>query len=103
MAPKYSPNLTTGEDARMPVSPRSNSSLLSDHVVLKVDSPSEKQMAELVATEQGDPADDLEMDDEEDVEDHDEDSGRPYKRLCRGRESALTLAMTDANKKRWVD
>jgi hypothetical protein len=90
----------TVEVAQMPVSPRSNSSSPGDDTVLKVDSPSEKQIAELVASENAlmDSADDLDMDDEEAVED--EDLGRPYKRICRGRESALSLAMTDQIKKR---
>ncbi|KAH0390157.1 hypothetical protein KCU89_g15898, partial [Aureobasidium melanogenum] len=80
------------------VSPRSNNS--GDEAILKVDSPSEKQIAELVALEENalmDSADDLEMGDEEAVDD--EDPGRPYKRICRGRESALSLAMTDQIKK----
>jgi hypothetical protein len=90
----------TVEVAQMPVSPRSNSSSSGDDTVLKVDSPSEKQIAELVASENAlmDFVDDLDMDDEEAVED--EDLGRPYKRICRGRESALSLAMTDQIKKR---
>jgi hypothetical protein len=90
----------TNEVAHMPVSPRSNSSSHGDDAVLKVDSPSEKQIAELVASESAlmDSADDLDMDDEEAL--GDEDLGRPYKRICRGRESALSLAMTDQIKKR---
>jgi hypothetical protein len=91
----------TNEVAQMPVSPQSNSSSSpGDNTVLKVDSPSEKQIAELIASENAimDSADDLEMDDEEAVED--EDLGRPYKRICRGRESALSLAMTDQIKQR---
>lgn len=87
----------------MPVSPRSNSSVHGDDAALKIDSPSEKQIAELVASGENalmNSADDLDMDDEEAIEDDDEDSGRPYKRICRGRESALSLAMTDQIKKR---
>ncbi|KAH0336937.1 hypothetical protein KCU81_g8372, partial [Aureobasidium melanogenum] len=97
MAPKRSAD-ETNEGAQMPVSPRSNNS--GDEAILKVDSPSEKQIAELVALEENalmDSADDLEMDEEEAVDD--EDLGRPYKRICRGRESALSLAMTDQIKK----
>ncbi|KAH0269121.1 hypothetical protein KCU71_g19223, partial [Aureobasidium melanogenum] len=99
MAPKRSADGTNEGGAQMPVSPRSNNS--GDEAILKVDSPSEKQIAELVALEENalmDSADDLEMGDEEAVDD--EDLGRPYKRICRGRESALSLAMTDQIKKR---
>jgi hypothetical protein len=92
MAPKRSAD-ESNEVAHMPVSPRSNSSSPGDGAVLKVDSPSEKQIAELM-----DSADDLDMDDEEAL--GDEDLGRPYKRICRGRESALSLAMTDQITKR---
>ncbi|KAG9756667.1 hypothetical protein KCU73_g4803, partial [Aureobasidium melanogenum] len=98
MAPKRSADGTNEGGAQMPVSPRSNNS--GDEAILKVDSPSEKQIAELVALEENalmDSADDLEMGDEEAVDD--EDLGRPYKRICRGRESALSLAMTDQIKK----
>ncbi|THZ89870.1 hypothetical protein D6C82_10579, partial [Aureobasidium pullulans] len=101
MATKRSADATTA-GAQMPVSPRSNSSVHGDDAALKIDSPSEKQIAELVASGENalmDSADDLDMDDEEAIEDDDEDSGRPYKRICRGRESALSLAMTDQIKK----
>ncbi|KAI5274805.1 hypothetical protein E4T47_02270 [Aureobasidium subglaciale] len=99
MAPKRSVD-ETFVPPQMP-SPRSNSSIEKDDASLKVDSPSEKQISELVASEENallDSADDLDMDDEEAVED-DEDTGRPYKRICRERESALSLAMTDQIKK----
>ncbi|KAI4751637.1 hypothetical protein E4T52_16029 [Aureobasidium sp. EXF-3400] len=99
MAPKRSAD-ETNEAAQMQlVSPRSNSSVHGDDTILKVDSPSEKQIAELVASESAlmDSADDLDMDDDEAAED--EDLGRPYKRICRGRESALSLAMSDQIKK----
>ncbi|KAI5203581.1 hypothetical protein E4T39_04107 [Aureobasidium subglaciale] len=99
MAPKRSVD-ETFVPPQMP-SPRSNPSLEKDDAALKIDSPSEKRISELVASEEYallDSADDLDMDDEEAVED-DEDTERPYKRICRGRESALSLAMTDQIKK----
>lgn len=101
MAPKRTAD-ATAEGAQMPVSPRSNSSFHADDATAKFDSPSNKQIADLIAAEENaivdDESADLDMDDEEAVDD--EDSGRPYKRICRGRESALSLAMSDLTKKR---
>lgn len=85
----------------MPVSPRSNSSIHGDDAIVKVDSPSEKQIAELMAADESAIMDDESVDlDMADEEDDDEESKRPYKRVCRGRESALSLAMSDLTKKR---
>lgn len=86
----------------MPVSPRSNSPH-SDTAAIKVDSPSEKQINALVAADENaimdDDEADFDMADEDAIED-DGDEQRPYKRVCRGRESALSMAMNDLSKKR---